>query len=217
MTITTKGLIYKTQDYKESSKLLYVYSLEGKVTLVGSGVKSYKHEFRVLSQYLTEIEFNYQEKDIFPLTKAKLLDDFDDLKKDYTGLSKKVIILEIIDHLVTQDLDHEKIYHLSIEMLRHPYGYLIFALKLLFAFGYRLNFIGDDPTGFSIRNASVTTLSQNEHPDVDLETTVQIAALYFYKTGESIEIDTPMIHKIEQFIKTFYRYHMEYDLKGIKE
>ena len=217
MTKTSKGLIYKTQDYKESSKLLFVYTPSGKITLVASGVKSYKHEFRVLSQYLTEIEFAYQDKDMYPLSKAKLVEEFTDLKKGYSMLSKQALILEIIDHLVTVDLDHEKIYSLAIEMLRQPYGYMIFALKLLFAFGYRLNFIGDEPTGFSIKNASVTTLNQSEHPDIDLETTIQIAALYFYKTGDSIQLDAPKMRHIEQFIKTFYRYHMEYDLKGLKE
>ena len=217
MTTTTKGLIYKTQDYKESSKLLFVYSPYGKVTLVASGVKSYKHEFRVLAQYLTEIEFNYLDKEMFALSKAKSLDDFSELKKNYLWLAKQSIILEIIDHLVTSDIEHEKIYDLLIELLKEPLGYLIFALKLLFAFGYRLNFVGDDPTGFSIKNAAVTTKSSGEYADYDLETTVAIASLYFYKSGDSLDMDSNQIKHIEHFIKTFYRYHMEYDIKGLKE
>ncbi len=217
MTTTTKGLIYKTQDYKESSKLLFVYTPFGKVTLVASGVKSYKHEFRVLSQYLTEIEFAYHDQEMYALSKAKLIDGFEDLKKDYIKLSKPAVMLEIIDHLMTNDLDHDKIYPLLIELLKHPYGYLIFALKLLFGFGYRLNFVGDDPTGFSIKNASVTTKSDGVYADYDLEITVLIASLYFYKTGDIIQLESHQIKHIEHFIKTFYRYHMEYDIKGLKE
>jgi DNA repair protein RecO (recombination protein O) len=217
MTTTTKGIIYKTQDYKESSKLLFVYSPFGKVTLVGHGVKSYKHEYRVLSQYLTEIEFSYQEKEMFALSKAKFIDGFDDLKKNYIQLSKQAVILEIIDHLITDDIDHDKVYPLLIESLKHPYGYMIFALKLLFGFGYRLNFVGDDPTGFSIKNASVTTKKDGEYADIDLETTTEIAALYFYKTGDNVTLEPNQIKHIEHFIKTFYRYHMEYDIKGFKE
>lgn len=217
MTTTTKGLIYKTQDYKESSKLLFVYSPYGKLTLVASGVKSFKHEFRVLAQYLTEIEFNYVDKEMFALSKAKSLDDFSELKKNYLWLSKQSIILEIIDHLVTSDIEHEKIYDLLIESLKQPLGYLIFSLKLLFAFGYRLNFVGEDPTGFSVKNAAVTTKSSGEYADYDLETTVHIATLYFYKSGDSLNIESNQIKHIEHFIKTFYRYHMEYDIKGLKE
>lgn len=217
MTTTTNGLIYKTQDYKESSKLLYVYTKYGKVTVVASGVKSYKHEFRVLSQYLTEIEFQYHDKDMFGLSKAKLIDGFDDLKKDYLRLSKQAVMLEIVDHLMTNDLEHDKIYPLLIELLRHPYGYLIFALKLLFGFGYRLNFVGEDPTGFSVKNASVTTKKDGVYADYDLDITSLIATLYFYKTGDAIQLETHQIKHIEHFIKTFYRYHMEYDIKGLKE
>jgi DNA repair protein RecO (recombination protein O) len=217
MTTTTKGLIYKTQDYKESSKLLFVYTPFGKVTLVASGVKSYKHEFRVLSQYLTEIEFQYHDKEMFPLSKAKRIDGFEDLKKDYGQLSKQAVMLEVVDHLMTSDLEHDKIYPLLIELLKHPYGYLIFTLKLLFGFGYRLNFVGEDPTGFSIKNASVTTKSDGAYADYDLEITAFIAALYFYKAGDSIQLESHQIKHIEHFIKTFYRYHMEYDIKGLKE
>lgn len=217
MTTTTNGLIYKTQDYKESSKLLFVYSSFGKVTLVANGVKSYKHEFRVLSQYLTEIEFAYQDKEMFALAKAKYIDGFDALKKDYAQLSKQAVILEIVDHLITDDIDHDKVYPLMIELLKHPYGYLIFALKLLFGFGYRLNFVGDEPTGFSIKNAAVTTKKDGEYADIDLETTTLMASLYFYKTGDDITLTPPQIKHIEHFIKTFYRYHMEYDIKGLKE
>lgn len=217
MTTTSKGLIYKTQDYKESSKLLFVYTPQGKITLVANGVKSYKHEFRVLAQYLTEIEFAYQEKDIMPLSKAVYLNGFDTLKSNYQWLVKQTVILEIIDHLITADIDHDKIYPLAIEQLYHPYGYLIFALKLLFAFGYRLNFVGDNPTGFSIKNAQVTTEKSEAFPDVDLETTVLIASLYFYKSGDDVQLEVTQINQIEKFIKTFYRYHMEYDIKGLKE
>lgn len=217
MTTTSKGLIYKTQDYKESSKLLFVYTPFGKVTLVGNGVKSYKHEYRVLAQYLTEIEFSYQDKEMFGLSKAKLLDAFDNLKQNYSLLSKQSIILEIIDHLITSDLDHEKVYDLVIELLKHPNGYLIFALKMLYAFGYRLNFVGDNPTGFSIKNASVTTKQDQAYADFDLETTIVISALYFYKSGDTLDLAPQDIKHIEQFIKTFYRYHMEYDIKGLKE
>lgn len=217
MTTTSKGLIYKTQDYKESSKLLFVYTPHGKITLVANGVKSYKHEYRVLAQYLTEIEFAYQEKDMMPLSKAVYLNGFDALKSNYQWLVKQSVILEIIDHLITTDIDHDKIYPLAIEQLNQPYGYLIFALKLLFAFGYRLNFVGDDPTGFSIKNAQVTTEKSEAFPDVDLETTVLIASLYFYKSGDDVQLEPTQIKQIEKFIKTFYRYHMEYDIKGLKE
>ena len=217
MTTLTKGLIYKTQDYKESSKLLYVYSPQGKVTLVANGVKSYKHEYRVLAQYLTEIEFSYHERDMFALAQARYIDGFDELKTDYLRLSKQSIILEIIDHLITSDIDHDKVYALAIEALKHQVGYLIFTLKLLFALGYRLNFVGDNPTGFSIKNASVTTTHDGDYVDVDLETTVILAALYFYKSGDMLEIELNQIKNIEHFIKTFYRYHMDYDIKGLKE
>ncbi|HKL61406.1 MAG TPA: recombination protein O N-terminal domain-containing protein, partial [Acholeplasma sp.] len=63
----SKGLIYKTQDYKESSKLLFIYTKKGKKTLVAKGAKRFNSDQRYLSQYLTLISFVDSDKTMFDL------------------------------------------------------------------------------------------------------------------------------------------------------
>ena len=63
------GLIYKTQPYQDNNKLLYVYSNRGKITLVSRGSQRLSSELRIVSQYLTLIEFYDNGKSMQPLEK----------------------------------------------------------------------------------------------------------------------------------------------------
>ena len=218
MTNRNKGLIYKTLDYKESSKLLFVYTPTGKVTLVANGIKSLKNEHRHLAQYLTLIEFDMKDKDMYSLSKPILLNDYRQVKVSYQQTKHIAIILELIDHLITEDLPHDKVYSLleyintNVEM-----AHLIFAVKLLFLLGYGLDFVGNDPVGFSIKEARVATKTNRLYPEIGLEETVLLSKVYFYKQEDELTLTSDEIMKIETFIRTFYRYHLEYDIKGLRE
>lgn len=219
MTNLNKGLIYKTLDYKESSKLLFLYTPRGKITLVAHGVKSLKHEYRVLSQYLTEIEFEDKGKEMFSLSKAKTICAFDSVKSNFTQMKQAALPLEIIDHLLTEDLPHDKIYDLLIQLLKTDTvtASLVFPLKMLYLLGYGLDFVGHDPIGFSVKEATVSTKENQFYPDTNLETTVLLSKLYFYKITDKVEIDSKQILDVLTFIKAFYRYHLEYDFKSLRE
>lgn len=219
MTNLNKGLIYKTLDYKESSKLLFLYTPRGKITLVANGVKSMKHEYRVLSQYLTEIEFEDKNKDMFSLSKAKTLEAFNKIKTDFNLMKQAALPLELIDHLLTEDLPHDKIYDLLITLLKTDtrLASLVFPVKMLYLLGYGLDFVGDNPLGFSVKEACVATKANQFYPDTSLETTVLLSKLYFYKTTDTLVIEQPQILDILTFIRAFYRYHLEYDFKSLRE
>lgn len=219
MTNLNKGIIYKTIDYKESSKLLFLYTPRGKITLVANGVKSMKHEYRVLSQYLTEIEFEDKNKDMFSLQKAKTLETFTKAKENFESVKKAALSLELIDHMVTDDLPHTVIYDLLLGLLKKDITLtsLVFPVKMLYLLGYGLDFVGDNPMGFSIKEATVCTAKNNYYPDLDLEYTVYLSQLYFYKADVNLDINEEKTIKIMSFIKAFYRHHLEYDFKSLRE
>lgn len=219
MTNQNNGLIYKTQDYKESSRLLFIYTKQGKKTLVAKGVKGIKHPNRILSQVLTLIEFQDSDKSIFSLSKAQIINDFYAIKTNYETMKQVSIVLELIDHLITEDANHAIIYALIVELLEKDVklASLVIPLKMVYILGYGLDFVGDNPTGFSIKEASVTTLKNNLYSDIDLETTVLLSKLYFYKVDQTIHLEDYMVKKIQSFIKAFYQYHLDYDFKSLRE
>ncbi|MDY0209836.1 MAG: DNA repair protein RecO [Acholeplasma sp.] len=217
MTNRNKGIIYKTLDYKESSKLLFVYTPIGKITLVANGVKSYKNEFRHLAQYLTEIEFDSKESDMYSLQKAVLVDDYHVVKSNYLLTKRVSIIFELIDHLVTEDLPHDKVYHLlSLLKENARLAALVFPIKMLYLLGYALDFVGDDPLGFSVKEAKVSTVENGLFSDFTLEETVLLSKLYFYKSSELVLTEKETL-VAERFIRAFYRYHLEYEVRALKE
>ena len=57
-----EGIIYKVLDYQENNKLLYLITKEGKKTLVAKNSQALNSQTRVLSQYLTKIKFEDNNK-----------------------------------------------------------------------------------------------------------------------------------------------------------
>lgn len=216
---TSRGLIYKTQDYKETSKLLFVYTPKGKKTLVAKGAKSFKSDLRFMSQYFTLIEFIDTDKLMLDLKGAVLIDSFDQIKTSFSDLKYVSIILEIIDKLFIEDLPHDKLYELLVSFLCNveiETASIALSLKVLYALGYGLNFSGNDPIGFNIEHASVSTKANHLTISLDLDTTVYLSQLYFMKINDTIEIPKKYRGMIWSFIKSFYQYHLEYTIKSIE-
>ncbi|HBT59852.1 MAG TPA: DNA repair protein RecO [Acholeplasmataceae bacterium] len=214
----SKGLIYKTQDYKESSKLLFVYTARGKQTLVAKGAKSLKSDLRFLSQYFTLIEFYDSEKTMFDLRGAQLIEPFEEIKKSYEHLKQVSVVLEIIDRLFIEDLPHDKLFELIVSFLSEvqpEIASMAISLKVLYALGYGLNFKGDHPLGFNLEQASVATIENKLPISLDLETTIYLSQLYFMKKEDHIDLTEKSKKQIWSFIKAFYQYHLDYNIKSI--
>ena len=60
------GLIYKTQPYQETNRMLFVYTKKGKKTLIARGSQRLSSELRLISQYLNLIEFYDNGKNAIP-------------------------------------------------------------------------------------------------------------------------------------------------------
>lgn len=216
----SKGLIYKTQDYKESSKLLFIYTKDGKKTLVAKGAKRFNSDQRYLSQYLTLISFVDSDKTMFDLKEGTLLEPFESIKADFNKIKYVSMVLEIIDKIYTNDLPNDKLFDLLLSFLtgyEPVVGSLSLALKFLYALGYGLNFKGDSPSGFNLESACVSTKENHLTISLNLESTVLLSKLYFLKIEDKLELTDAEIKVIVEFIKAFYQYHLEYNIKSIWE
>lgn len=213
----SKGLIYKTQDYQESSKLLYVYTPLGKYTLVSKGAKNYKNPNHYLSDYLTLISFELNpDKTMQTLKQAALIDDYYTLKKDYLKVQNASVILNSIPFLLTDDLPHERLFNLIIQLLSFKdlnFAALTYMIKLTYALGYELSFKKENAIGFNLSTGQTVIKDESLKPDLNVNETVHLMKLY-YLTQE-IEIDQEIKNTLIKFIKAYYEYHMDYDIKGL--
>lgn len=219
MDETLEGLIYKTMTYQENSKLLYVYTNLGKITLVARGVLNIKSENRILSQYLNLITFQKQNKEMYGLKHATLVDDFSSIKANYELITVISSLLYVIDKAVTSDMPHQKLYDEVIKVLKHEKSYnatLSLLLKLLKPLGFEPTFFieGKKAFGFDLKLGSIVTDPQNNY-DVNLEDLMMVMTFYFKKYDDLPNLQPEEEKRLRQIIKQYYQHHLLLDLKEL--
>lgn len=213
----SQALIYKVQDYQESSKLLFVYTPYGKYTLVAKGVKNYKNNFFHLADYLNLIEIDLNiNKSIQTLKRGKLLNSYDSLKNNYKNFKIASKILNIVDKLIVNINNEDKVFLLLLKLLDYnniSLAYLSFLVKITYALGYRLSFTKEDIKGFNLQLGR--TISKNEDINIDLNVleTLYLKLIYFSKEEPIIEDE--YIYLIFDFIKRYYLHHLDYNIEKI--
>ncbi|MFA5470489.1 MAG: DNA repair protein RecO [Acholeplasmataceae bacterium] len=217
-----EGLIFKVQPYKETSRLLFVFTPVGKVTLVAKGAQKVTDKSRVISQYLTHISFKEQkDKSFYTMQEPKIINEFSILKADYHKTKQAALILEIIDQLMIDDLNYKDIFNDAILALNEKdikVSSLSFALKVLKPLGYALNLDADGRQiiGLSIEKGGL--VYQNEVFPIDLNTkdAIFLLKLYYLPYNEHGIYEIDILEKIEFFIKKYYQYHLNVTLKHLK-
>lgn len=209
-----KALVYKVQDYQESSKLLFIYTEYGKYTLVVKGAKNYKNSFFHLADYLNLIEVELDlSKSMQTLKKGKLLNDYENLKNNYDSFKIVSKILNIIDKLLVNIDNEDKIFNLVLKLLEYKnlsLGYVSFLVKLTYALGYRLTFKQEQIKGFSL--ALGRTINKDEDLSIDLNVVETAYLKLVYYAKEEPEIEDKYINRLFGFIKEYYIYHLDYNL-----
>ncbi len=210
----SSAFIYKVQDYGESSKLLFTYSPYGKITLIAKGAKNYKNPYYSLTDYFSLISLDLKEnKSMQTLTKAALIKDYHNFKK-LENIKYLKSYLNILNYLITDDLPHERLFNLLLTLLDFKnikLGIVTFYIKLTYALGYQLTFYKNDYSGFNINLGKTITKSESLKEDLNKAETNYLKELYFLK--EEIIIDSKMLNILEQFIKNYYKYHIDYDIE----
>lgn len=216
-----EGLIYKVQPYKESSRLVFIYTPKGKMTLIAKGAQKLNDKTRVITQYLTHISFKEKEgQTFFTLQDAKLLNEFSHIKNDYHKTKHAAVMLEIIDMLMLDHIDDEFVFQELIDGLKENdvrVSSLSFALKMLKPLGYDLNMTA---TGQKIKGVSVEKgglVYENDSYSIDLNTkdAIFLLKLYVLPYNEHGIYEIDILDKIETFIKKYYQYHIHVTLKHL--
>lgn len=216
-----EGLIYKVQPYQESSRLLFVFTPKGKITLLARGAQKLKEKSRVLSQFLTHISFKEQvNKKFYTLSEPKIINEFQMIKTDYHKTKKAALILEIIDQLVVDQINYRLIFEDMILALNQNdihVASLSFSLKILKPLGYELNMTADGRTikGISIEKGGLVYQGEQESIDLNTKDALSLLKLYYLPYNEHgiYEIDT--LTRLEEFVLKYYQYHLHITLKNM--
>ena len=194
--------------------MLFCYSGYGKITLIAKGAKSYRHPYHSFSDYFTLIEAELSSgKSMQTLKKAVLVDDYQALKK-LSNVRYLKSFINALNYLVTDDLPHERLFKMLLLLLDFKdieVALLTFYIKLTYALGYQLTFYQNDYWGFNIELGKTITKDENFSSDLNLRATNDLKRLYYLK--EEIVISKESMIALKQFIKAYYKYHMDYNIE----
>jgi len=140
------AIVLHNIDYKDNSKILYLYTNFGHKSVIAHGVKKLNNINRFLSQNGTEIKCTITSGTFPSLRDGELLEEYANIKQDIVAYTYMNHIMELVRHTISDDLDHQKMYQFIQKVFRMMNdGYdseilsFIFELKLLFFLGNGLH------------------------------------------------------------------------------
>ena len=232
-----EAIVLHSIEYKDSSKILNLYTKEGHKSVLAHGVKKHNNINRFLSQNCTRIKLDISDKKLPSLKDGELLDEYENIKKDVYTYSYMNHILELVNHTISSDSDHQKMYHFLTRLLTlvnqgfdADIASFIFELKLLHFIGYGLNFKGCsicDKNENLVFHVSSGGIICKHHLDADIHTYGEevyqlLQALYYLDIDQECTItflDTDRIiirHILDILFDEFVSFHTK-SMKIIKQ
>ena len=180
-----EAIVCKSLDYKDSSKILYLYTEKGTMSVIARGVKKLQSINRFLSQVPNVIKFTPTRGDFPSLKEGELVKEFSNIELDIESYTFVSHILELVSAIIDENNDHPKMYQFLKRLLTlfdqqfdPEILSFIFELKLLHFLGYGLRFSGcslceeNDNLVYSIRNGGLICRKHleplEEHFDSDI-------------------------------------------------
>lgn len=232
-----KAIVLKCIDYKDSSKILQLYTENGHRSVIAHGIKKHNNKNRFLAQNLTLISVDLSDKELPVLKDSELLNEYQNIKLDPFKYTYSNHILELVNNVINEDSDHLKMFRFILKLfnkMNQGEDYItlsfIFELKLLYFIGYGLHFNGcnqcdlDEQLVFHISNGGLLC---KHHLDDSIHTYgeevyLPLMELYFIdidkKEIPNLSDTTKIIirHVIDVLYDEFVSYHTK-SMKIIKQ
>ncbi len=142
-----EAIVCRSLDYKDSSKILYLYTESGTMSVIARGVKKLKSINRFLSQVPNVILFDKTKGQFPTLKEGELKQEFPNIELDIESFTFVSHILELTVNVIDQENDHPKMYDFLKRLLsKFNEGFdpeilsFIFELKLLHFLGNGIRF-----------------------------------------------------------------------------
>jgi DNA repair protein RecO (recombination protein O) len=225
-----EGLILKQIHFKESSKILHLYTENGHLSVLVHGAKKLSSPFLHLTENLNWIRFYATGKEMKTLSDGELIADFSVLKANLEKFTCAQHITEMLSFFYESQYDHKKMYEFVLKILRKieteteylPYVYM-FELKYLFLLGVAPNFNTCAACGatetlrFSVQDGGFACPLHTTTTDVQAISTVDAMKVLFYhdlRNPLPLSLDEETVKKIRRFLDDYYLYHLNFKSKS---
>ncbi len=222
-----QGVVLKTIDYQENSKIIYLLTNQGIKSAVVRGAKNLKSHTYSYAQPLVKIEFEIK-KDRY-IGANKILYNYNNIKLDYNKITYALRIIEICYTLGEHITDSKLFYSFTTEILDlinnnevYDIYELIFKIKTLYLLGVAPVFTKcvscsskENLIGFSFNNGGMKCSDCVKQDDFiyPKETVLEIKTIYLRKLNELILLikDNKLKYnydKISRFLELYYEQYL---------
>lgn len=223
-----QGIILKTIDYQENSKIVYILSSKGIKSAIVRGAKNLKSHTYSYAQPLVKIEFEIK-KDRY-IGASNILDNYNNIKLNYEKLSTSLKIIEICYTLGEHITDSILFYNFVNDILdiinksnnNCDIYELIFKIKTLYLLGVAPVFskcvscgTKENLIGFSFNNGGMKCSNCIKSEDFlyPKETILEIKTIYLTKLDKlNLLINENKIkynyNKINRFLELYYEQYL---------
>lgn len=226
-----EGIVIKTINYKENSKLVYLVCEDGLNSIEAKGANKINGHSRLYSNLLTNI--SYSSSKHF-LQAAKVLNNYVKIKADINKLSLVLNILELTYVSIEHITDFKIFYNFLKEILKlieeedeYQFYYCIFNIKLLYLLGVqpilnkcvkcekKENLVAFVLKDGGMKCSDCLTLSDKIINDKELLDTIY--KMYYLKLevlkNNKFNFD---FNKLKEFIDLYYQEFLSYSSKSDK-
>ncbi len=146
MYYQSRSLIIKSMDYRESDKLVTLFSeKEGKLKAIARGIKKPGSSLRACVQpFCHSLLFFHQGRELDLITQGRLLDFYGNSREDIKRTLHCMYIMELLDKSLMDRAAMPRLYGLTLSILQYinnnGLNHLVlryFELQLLIQLGYR--------------------------------------------------------------------------------
>lgn len=115
-----EGIIIKRRNLGETDRVLTVFTKNrGKLSVLAKGVRKVTSRRAAAVDLLCYAELQlYEGRTFFILTEAKLIDNFPKTRLDLEKIKKAFYICEILDGLLPEEQEHEKVFEEFLAFLK---------------------------------------------------------------------------------------------------
>lgn len=228
-----KGIVLKTIDYQENSKIIYIMTENGLKSAIVRGAKKLKSKTFSYAQPITYIEFNIQKERY--IDACNVIDYFNNIKLDFKRITSSLKIVEISYLLGDHITDYQIFFNFLVEILslinkdeqNYLFYELVFRIKTLYLLGVApvLNKCVDcgkkeNLVGFSFNSGGMKCnkcINTDDfiYPSDTIET---VRIMYLKKLNVLVElIDSNQIdfnyEKVDHFLNLYYSQYLGFTSK----
>ncbi len=230
-----EGFIISEVPYKDTSKIINIFTKEGLIGCIAKGAKSLKSNLRVNTTKFTYGKFIIKGTNdkLNTLIEANVINELKNIKSDLLAVSYLSYIVDLTYQIIKQAYDTENLYNLFIstilklnESLNPKVICNIYEIKVLDYLGVGINFnscskcgntknivtINGDAGGYLCSNCYTNEIIYDTK-------TIKMFRMYYLidiNTISDLKISEEVINNIDRFINTYYDRYTGLYLKSKK-